>query len=107
MDRGAWWATVHRITRVGHNIATKQSSLTRDRIRKKAFCVQERAKSRREFSSIQPGALQALPAAFLVASDTGSGPCLLLFSWSIRLDTCVQSGQGRHSSDTLSLHGGS
>ena len=19
MDRGAWWATVHRVTRVGHN----------------------------------------------------------------------------------------
>ena len=24
MDRGAWWATVHRVTRVGHNLATKQ-----------------------------------------------------------------------------------
>ena len=23
MDRGAWWATVHRVTRVRHNLATK------------------------------------------------------------------------------------
>ena len=23
MDRGAWWATVHRITRVRHDLATK------------------------------------------------------------------------------------
>ena len=23
MDRGAWWATVHEVTRVGHNLATK------------------------------------------------------------------------------------
>ena len=23
MDRGAWQATVHRVTRVGHNLATK------------------------------------------------------------------------------------
>ena len=107
MDRGAWRATVHRITRVGHDLATKQCSLTRDGIRKKAFCVREHAKGRREFSSIQPGALQPLATPFLVASDTESGPYLLLFSWSIRLDIFVQSGQGRHSSETLSLHGGS
>ena len=25
MDRGAWWATVHGVTRVGHNLATKPS----------------------------------------------------------------------------------
>ena len=24
MASGAWWATVHRVTRVGHNLATKQ-----------------------------------------------------------------------------------
>ena len=24
MDRGAWKATVHRVTRVGHDLATKQ-----------------------------------------------------------------------------------
>ena len=24
MDRKAWWATVHGVTRVGHNLATKQ-----------------------------------------------------------------------------------
>ena len=24
MDRGAWWATVHRVTRVGRDLATKQ-----------------------------------------------------------------------------------
>ena len=24
MDRGTWWATVHRVTRVGHDLATKQ-----------------------------------------------------------------------------------
>ena len=23
MDRGAWWATVHGVTRVGHNLMTK------------------------------------------------------------------------------------
>ena len=23
MDRGAWWATVHRVTRVGHSLVTK------------------------------------------------------------------------------------
>ena len=23
MDRGAWWATVHRVARTGHNLATK------------------------------------------------------------------------------------
>ena len=23
MDRGAWWATVYRVARVGHNLATK------------------------------------------------------------------------------------
>ena len=23
MDRGAWWATVHEVSRVGHNLATK------------------------------------------------------------------------------------
>ena len=23
MDRGAWWATVHRIARVGHDLVTK------------------------------------------------------------------------------------
>jgi len=26
MDRGAWWATVHGVTRVGHNLATKPLS---------------------------------------------------------------------------------
>ena len=24
MDRGAWWATVQRVTRVGHDLRTKQ-----------------------------------------------------------------------------------
>ena len=24
MDRGAWWATVHGVTRVGHDLATRQ-----------------------------------------------------------------------------------
>ena len=24
MDRGAWWATVHGVTKNGHNLATKQ-----------------------------------------------------------------------------------
>ena len=27
MDRGAWWATVHRIARVGHDLATKPPPL--------------------------------------------------------------------------------
>ena len=26
MDRGAWWATIHGVTRVGHNLATKPPS---------------------------------------------------------------------------------
>ena len=26
IDRGAWWATVHRVARVGHNLATKPPS---------------------------------------------------------------------------------
>ena len=28
MDRGAWEATVHGVTRVGHNLATKSSPPT-------------------------------------------------------------------------------
>ena len=24
MDSGAWWATVHRVTRFGHDLVTKQ-----------------------------------------------------------------------------------
>ena len=24
MDRGAWWATVHGVTRVGHDLATEE-----------------------------------------------------------------------------------
>ena len=24
MDKGAWWATVHGVVRVGHDLATKQ-----------------------------------------------------------------------------------
>ena len=24
MDRGAWWATVHGVARVGHNLVTEQ-----------------------------------------------------------------------------------
>ena len=27
MDRGAWWATVHGVTRVGYNLATKPPHL--------------------------------------------------------------------------------
>ena len=26
VDRGAWWATVHGVARVGHNLVTKQPS---------------------------------------------------------------------------------
>ena len=26
MDRGAWWVTVHELERVGHNLATKQTT---------------------------------------------------------------------------------
>ena len=29
MDRGAWWATVHAVERVGHNLAIKQQFFTR------------------------------------------------------------------------------
>ena len=28
MDRGAWWATVHGVARVGHNLATKPPQQT-------------------------------------------------------------------------------
>ena len=28
MDRGAWWAIAHGVTRVRHNLATKQASKT-------------------------------------------------------------------------------
>ena len=28
MDRGAWWATVHEVTRVGHDLATKPTLAT-------------------------------------------------------------------------------
>ena len=27
MDRGAWWATVHEVARVGHNLVTKQQQI--------------------------------------------------------------------------------
>ena len=27
MDRGAWWATVHGVTKVTHNLATKQQHI--------------------------------------------------------------------------------
>ena len=26
MDRGAWWARVHRVARVGHNLVTKPTN---------------------------------------------------------------------------------
>ena len=26
LDRGAWWATVHRVARVGHNLVTKPAN---------------------------------------------------------------------------------
>ena len=37
VDRGTWWATVQRVTRVGHNLVTKQQwsdlgTLGRDRV---------------------------------------------------------------------------
>ena len=27
MDRGAWWATVHEVPRIGHDLATKPPSI--------------------------------------------------------------------------------
>ena len=27
MDRGAWWATVHGVTRVGHDLVTKTKTI--------------------------------------------------------------------------------
>ena len=27
MDRGAWWATIHGVARVGHNLATEQEQI--------------------------------------------------------------------------------
>ena len=32
-DRGAWWATVHGITRVGHKLVTKWASLVAQRVK--------------------------------------------------------------------------
>ena len=32
MDRGAWWATVHGVAIVGHNLATKQQQVKLDGI---------------------------------------------------------------------------
>ena len=32
MDRGAWWATVHGVTRVRHDLATKPSPYARHSI---------------------------------------------------------------------------
>ena len=29
MDRGAWWATVHGVTRVGHDLETKSPSFSK------------------------------------------------------------------------------
>ena len=31
MDRGVWWATVHRVSRVRYNLATKQQHMLRYR----------------------------------------------------------------------------
>ena len=39
MDRGAWWATVHGVTRVGHDLATEQQVETaQDRVGKCYLC---------------------------------------------------------------------
>ena len=34
MDKGAWWATVHEVARVGHHLATKQASLVAQRLKR-------------------------------------------------------------------------
>ena len=31
MDRGAWWATVHGVARVRHDLATKQQQISAER----------------------------------------------------------------------------
>ena len=36
MDRGAWWATVHGVTRVGHNLLTKSHKVLQEK--KKNIC---------------------------------------------------------------------
>ena len=33
MDRGAWWATVHRVARVGHDLVTKQQQINTNYIK--------------------------------------------------------------------------
>ena len=33
MDRGAWWATVHRVAKGQHNLATEQQQLKNDKPR--------------------------------------------------------------------------
>ena len=34
MDRGAWWATVHGIARVGHDLVTRERERERERERR-------------------------------------------------------------------------
>ena len=36
MDSGAWWATVHGVARVGHNLATKPHKVLQEK--KKNIC---------------------------------------------------------------------
>ena len=36
MDRGAWWATVHGIARVGHDLVTRERERERKRKREKS-----------------------------------------------------------------------
>ena len=37
MDRGAWWATVHGIPRVRHDLATKQLRIEKETFGLKVF----------------------------------------------------------------------
>ena len=39
MDRGAWWATVHGVTRVGHDLATKPPPTDIERYKKSLLGV--------------------------------------------------------------------
>ena len=34
LDRGAWWITLHGVTRVGHNLVTKQTTQTKKQTNK-------------------------------------------------------------------------
>ena len=43
LDREAWWATVHGVARVEHNLTTKQQQILKVGLERRAFVSQGRA----------------------------------------------------------------